>query len=1118
MNHRSAVSVVLFLCLFTSAQAAVRISGNPTDYIQLTNAVAHANNGDTILVSTGTYEEVVDLSGITLTISGGYNHDCSAKVIGAKSCISGAGFLGGRGSVFDITSSILMLRDLQITDGSAALGDPSLSGGGLAIYNSSVVTAQSCQVFNNSSKGYGGGIYVQESSLTLQDTVVCSNIARGASFPASAGMGGGIAAVDSTLLLNGASPVFTNEAFGLGGGIYALGGTTLINHASVHITDNIASNGGGLYINGGFLALNNGADIGGNTANTLGGGVALVNGARGVFQTFGTSVGMNDGQTGMNQVTNGSGGGIAAIESYVVISNWVAVAHNTASSCGGAIYLLNSRLTANNAYIGADRCTNRASSSGGGIAAFSSTVDVFNTAYIFNNNAGSGGGIYASNSAVNIPVNCRIGWTSSEYANQAMIGGGLCAQDSRLVMNGSILNNVVVFGGGGGMYLLDCSLDSTGAVIQGNVAMSIPGYCGGGVALAGNTDAHLINAQIISNQCTFGGGIGSMSTGLLQITGCIISNNTAAESGGGIYCGTNVWVYLEQSMVTDNQAETNGGGAFFHNDGTLISIDSSFLRNHAGLQGGAVALEQGEFYNNAHNSNTYMTYNSAYEGGAMAADQDSILTLDAESNIFITVNEALGNGGGLWIANGSEARIFGTAHFGINSAEQGAGLFVGPDSRIQIQDNESGCPSFYYNIASDYGGGICVNGAQAEASLLNTRIGCGYMNLGNWCTSSDSIHGGGGVAVLNEGYISMTNCWIKNNTAYGRGGGVLVYHGRMQIGGAPSLQPFSSDLPPSIMENNATTNASTGNGGAIAGSYSTVRAYDVLIQSNTAVRGGAIHLDNYSTGLVINTVMAKNTASIAGDGIRISGSSVATLLHCTIVSNDNGEGVSVGTGASALTNCIVRGHSTSVSAGQQVTRSDIQGGYAGTGNIDIEPHFFNPMGSDYRLKYASPCITSGVTLADVPTDAIGMARPQGLRSDMGAFEYNGNIYDSDLDSMTDFWEVNYTLNPLNNADAAIDMDDDSYLNREEFIADTDPTLGDRYFHILDISRAGTQAVVSFMSSDSCEYKMEQRTAPDNLGPWTLVTNDVPGTGGMISLTNIEPAGVSCVYRLGVWRP
>ncbi len=58
-----------------------------------------------------------------------------------------------------------------------------------------------------------------------------------------------------------------------------------------------------------------------------------------------------------------------------------------------------------------------------------------------------------------------------------------------------------------------------------------------------------------------------------------------------------------------------------------------------------------------------------------------------------------------------------------------------------------------------------------------------------------------------------------------------------------------------------------------------------------------------------------------------------------------------------------------------ITYSDVQGGWVGAGNIDIDPAFVKENWGDYRLLWGSPCIDAGH-----PDSSDG----DGTRSDMGA--------------------------------------------------------------------------------------------------------------------------------------
>jgi hypothetical protein len=55
--------------------------------------------------------------------------------------------------------------------------------------------------------------------------------------------------------------------------------------------------------------------------------------------------------------------------------------------------------------------------------------------------------------------------------------------------------------------------------------------------------------------------------------------------------------------------------------------------------------------------------------------------------------------------------------------------------------------------------------------------------------------------------------------------------------------------------------------------------------------------------------------------------------------------------------------------------------------IGVDPMLKDPTNGDYHLTVASPAVDAADFQATNPIDFDGTPRPQGNRSDMGAFEY-----------------------------------------------------------------------------------------------------------------------------------
>jgi parallel beta-helix repeat protein len=294
----------------------------------------------------------------------------------------------------------------------------------------------------------------------------------------------------------------------------------------------------------------------------------------------------------------------------------------------------------------------------------------------------------------------------------------------------------------------------------------------------------------------------------------------------------------------------------------------------------------------------------------------------------------------------------------------------------------------------DKGGGIFIT--NASPTVTNCIISENTAN---------SSRGGGGIYCENS-FPIITNCTISNNTGYNLGGGI----------GCRDSSPFIANCK--IIANESLE--SNGRGGGIhLQSVGTTTITNSIISDNRAKRGGGIYA-NSSTSLSISFCdINGNMASVTGGGIYL-GSGSRTISNCIISNNtvlqgsgggiycyhsspaiinctfsenrasNTGGGMDLLSSSPTITNCIfwndlpneIDEHSNN----PIVTFSNIQGGFAGTGNIDVDPLFLG--GGDYHLTAVSPCIDTGTAEELSNYDIDGDLRPHNDRYDMGADEYS----------------------------------------------------------------------------------------------------------------------------------
>ncbi|MBI3417176.1 MAG: VCBS repeat-containing protein [Verrucomicrobia bacterium] len=121
-----------------------------------------------------------------------------------------------------------------------------------------------------------------------------------------------------------------------------------------------------------------------------------------------------------------------------------------------------------------------------------------------------------------------------------------------------------------------------------------------------------------------------------------------------------------------------------------------------------------------------------------------------------------------------------------------------------------------------------------------------------------------------------------------------------------------------------------------------------------------------------------------------------------------------------------------------------------------------------------------------------------------AAEQSFVIADTDGDGLPDWWELAHGLNPNSAADAALDSDGDGFTNAQEFAADTNPQDATDSLRITSTQPNGADVIVSFTTALHKLYRLEHSIVSP-AGPWTIVQDNVAGTGGIVSATDVGGA-------------
>ncbi|MAE71897.1 MAG: hypothetical protein CME06_15700 [Gemmatimonadetes bacterium] len=319
--------------------------------------------------------------------------------------------------------------------------------------------------------------------------------------------------------------------------------------------------------------------------------------------------------------------------------------------------------------------------------------------------------------------------------------------------------------------------------------------------------------------------------------------------------------------------------------------------------------------------------------------------------------------------------------------ETGVGAAIYCESASPVLD---GC-TISGNAARMGGGIYCIS---ASPSLTNCTIS------ENWA----SEHGGGIYCLASS--PTLTNCVISNNSAYWYGGGIYCEDSALIITDSSFAENsaalgggiYSADSTPTITDCFFAKNSANA-GGGIHSEGSSLFLLGCTLAESSAYTGAGVY-GNYSDALIENCAFSTNRASSRGGGLYCYQGST-TLTKCTVAGNSsdhegggfffdeyvaieldrcsivgntatNGGGLYCQQGSPVLTNCILWANAAQGIVADRgspiVTYSDVQGGWTGEGNIDVDPLFCELLCEEpdkLGLAADSPCLGAGYAGADM---------------------------------------------------------------------------------------------------------------------------------------------------------
>lgn len=508
----------------------------------------------------------------------------------------------------------------------------------------------------------------------------------------------------SGIILDGAKDTYTTNTSTVvyaGLGQFVMSGGTIRNNRS--------NNGGAVYVK----EKRSFTMTGGTIQNCIG-----TDGAGAIHMESGSTFTMTNGTIKNCEAEKLDGGAIYVSATAKVYLNGGTIESCTANNSGGALFITPTA----QAFLSGGKINSCTASTLYGGAIYNNGTFTMNNSYssiggtvdnlLWASAAKKGGAIYNDGSGVlKLSAGKIMGKTLilEEYqGNSTGEGGAIYNVGSATISGGITINGIINKGNGGGIFVAGGSVTINSATITGKVNSSGAGggvyvsggifildggtinACsatnGGGVYVAGGT-FKLNSGTIDGCSATYGGGVATSGSGKFDMTNGTISNNTASENGGGIWCDTAGWTgsaadtKISGGSISYNSA-VDGGGIYLNNP-----ADSYSSIRTLSIWGGTISGNE-----------------ASNNGGGIYVDILTEIYFSHESQTphspVITSNVASNDGGGIYMNTPNKFYFWKGTTITSNTALNGAGVFI---TTIELNTYYKGFNgAFYFNDVKIY--------------------------------------------------------------------------------------------------------------------------------------------------------------------------------------------------------------------------------------------------------------------------------------------------------------------------------------------------------------------------------------------------------------------------------